>query len=126
MRRIRARLSQDAIPRLVCGAALSVVAIGAVLLLLAPGSPPSAMAPLRPEMETRQADAPTRAGRAPDLTAMLRLALSDPEPSVRIEALDALAERGEAGLAVIREATADPSQDVAAYARHLLSWADAE
>ena len=85
-----------------------------------------------PDADVRRAafgavvDLALRASRDPDLTAMLRLALSDVDPQVRIEALDALAERGEAGLAVIREATADPSVAVAAYARHLVSWAEAE
>lgn len=59
-------------------------------------------------------------GKAPELTALLQQALSDPDDRVRIDALDALAERGEAGLTAIRDAVADPSEEVGQYARHLV------
>ena len=55
-----------------------------------------------------------------ELTSALRRALSDADARVRIDVLDALADRGADGLAAIREAAADPVEDVGAYARHLL------
>ena len=57
-------------------------------------------------------------GEAPEPTSLLQQALSDPDARVRIDALDALAQRGEEGLAAIREAAADPSEEVGEYAQH--------
>lgn len=58
---------------------------------------------------------------APEITSLLEQALSDPDPALRSEAVDALAQRGAEGLRVTERALADPAEEVQERAAALLA-----
>ena len=82
-----------------------------------------------PDLEIRWAalrvltDMAVRGYAEPQITALLQQVLSDSDPALRTEALDALAQRGAEGLHVIKQALADPADEVRERAVALLETA---
>jgi HEAT repeat protein len=64
-----------------------------------------------------------RGHEAPDVTTLLELALSDPDPALRAEAVDALAQRGAEGSRGLEQALSDAAEEVRGRAAALIETA---